>query len=79
MRQSSYKHIAIGSRAVGDVVVKIKKPTDESAYSKLWSGQTRFENPKWYEIHLKDGRVYKDTQLIPVITPEGDISLEVVQ
>jgi|13_taG_2_1085334.scaffolds.fasta_scaffold40821_3 hypothetical protein len=79
MQRSRYKHIAIGSKVEGDTVIKIKKPTNEEAYSRTWTGAVRFQNPKWYDIYLSDGRVVKDRDLHQIITPEGEISLGVVQ
>lgn len=67
MQRSRYKHIAIGSRIEGSVVTKITKPTNEDAYTKTWTGAVRFQNPKWYDIELKDGRVYKDSEVEPEV------------
>ncbi len=67
MRQSSYKHIAIGSRIENSKVTRIIKPTDESAYLKTWTGSVRFENPKWYDIELEDGRIFRDCDVQPQV------------
>jgi hypothetical protein len=44
-----------------------------------WYGNVRKENPRWYDIELENGQVFKDRDLYQVITPEGDISWEVMQ
>lgn len=73
------KHIAIGMEACGSKVIRIIKPTDTSAYQMQWHGHYRFENPKWYDVELENGRVIKDKDLYQVISPEGHISLEAYQ
>ena len=54
----------IGTKANGSIIIDVRKPSDESAYMKHWSGHVRYENPKWYDIMLEDGRWIKSTQLV---------------
>lgn len=75
----NYRHFAIGMNANGSKIKRMVKPTDLNAYTPQWHGTPRFENPKWYEIELENGQVFKDRDLYQVITPEGDISWEVMQ
>lgn len=75
----NYRHFAVGMKANGSTIERIVKPTDLNAYTPQWHGNPRFENPKYYNIVLANGSVYKDTELMQVITDEGDMSWEVVQ
>ena len=47
---------SIGTKVNGSTIICIQKPSDESAYMKHWSGHVRYQNPKWYDIQLEDGR-----------------------
>ena len=73
------RHFAIGMNANGSKIKRIVKPTDDSAYQMQWYGKVRYENPRWYNIQLENGEVFKDKDLYQVITPEGNISWEVMQ
>jgi len=75
----NYRHFAVGMSANGSTIKRIVKPTEDSAYQMQWYGNVRKENPRYYNIELADGRVIKDRDLYQVITPEGDISWEVMQ
>ncbi len=73
------RHFAIGMKANGSKIERIVKPTEDSAYQMQWYGKVRHENPRWYNIQLENGEVFKDRDLYQVITPEGDMSWEVMQ
>ena len=60
----TYRHFAVGMNANGSTIKRIVKPTDLEAYTPQWHGSPRFENPKYYNIELADGRVIKDTELV---------------
>jgi hypothetical protein len=75
----NYRHFAIGMNANGSKIKRIVKPNDASAYQMQWYGNVRKENPRWYDIELENGQVFKDRDLYQVITPEGDMSWEVMQ
>tara|TARA_R100000005_G_C4968227_1_gene182207 strand:- start:768 stop:1013 length:246 start_codon:yes stop_codon:yes gene_type:complete len=55
---------SIGTKVNGSTIICIQKPSDESAYMKHWSGHVRYENPKWYDIQLEDGRWITSNQLV---------------
>ena len=57
------RHFAVGMNANGSKIKRIVKPTEDSAYN----------------IQLENGEVFKDRDLYQVITPEGDMSWEVMQ
>ena len=74
-----FRHFAIGMEANGSKIKRIVKPTDTSAYQMQWYGKVRLENPRWYEIELENGQVFKDSDFYQQVTPEGVISWEVLQ
>jgi hypothetical protein len=75
----NYRHFAIGMNANGSKIKRIVKPNDASAYQMQWYGNVRKENPRWYDIELENGQVFKDNDFYQQITPEGEISWEVLQ
>ena len=75
----NYRHFAIGMNANGSKIKRIVKPTDTSAYQMQWYGKVRLENPKWYDIELENGQTFKDSDFYQQVTPEGEISWEVLQ
>ena len=60
----NYRHLAVGMNANGSKLTRIVKPTDASAYPVEWHGGTRYENPRYYNIELADGRTIRDTELV---------------
>ena len=60
----NYRHFAVGMNANGSTIKRIFKPKDLSAYVEQWHGNPRYENPRYYNIELADGRVIKDTDLV---------------
>ena len=67
----NYRHFAVGMNANGSTIKRIVKPTDLEAYTPQWHGSPRFENPKYYNIELADGRVIKDTELVVELPEMG--------
>ena len=74
-----FRHFAIGMEANGSKIKRILKPTNTDAYQMQWHGHYRMENPKWYDIELENGQVFKDSDFYQQVTPEGVISWEVLQ
>jgi len=60
----NYRHFAVGMNANGSTIKRIVKPTEASAYPVEWHGGTRYENPRYYNIELADGRTIRDTELV---------------
>lgn len=75
----NYKHFAVGMNANGSKIKRIVKPSEDEAYQLQWYGKFRYENPKWYNIELENGQTFKDSDFYKQITPEGEISWEVLQ
>jgi len=58
-----FRHFAVGMKANGSKISRIAKPTTTDAYTLQWYGKYRFQNPKWYDVFLADGRVIRDTEV----------------
>jgi hypothetical protein len=50
--------------ANGSKIKRIVKPSEDEAYQLQWYGKFRYENPRYYNIELEDGRIIKDTELV---------------